>query len=251
VRAIVFRVDSPGGSYVGSDEVWREVVHARAEKKPVIVTMGNVAGSGGYFVAMAADKIVAEPGTITGSIGVLGGKLLTNGLWGKVGVSWDEVHDGENARMFSALYDYSPAEWKRFQAMLDRIYDDFTTKVAEGRKLPKARVHQIAKGRIWSGEDAKALGLVDELGGYATALRLAREAAHLPPDAEVELKVFPRERSALAQFFAGEADSSDKKGTAEAAARAIELMAPLLRTAKMMEQDPSAMILSMPSIEVR
>jgi len=120
VKAILFRVDSPGGSYVASDTIWREVVRARQAGKPVIVSMGNLAGSGGYFVAMAADKIVAEPGTITASIGVLGGKMLTSGLWDKVGLSWDEVHQGENATMFTGTHDFTPAEWGRFQAWLDR-----------------------------------------------------------------------------------------------------------------------------------
>ncbi len=158
VKAILFRVDSPGGSYVASDAIWREVVRARQAGKPVIVSMGNLAGSGGYFVAMAADKIVAEPGTITASIGVLGGKMLTGGLWDKVGLSWDEVHQGENATMFTGTHDYTPAEWGRFQAWLDRVYVDFTGKVAEGRKLPREKVLEIAKGRIWSGQDAKNLG---------------------------------------------------------------------------------------------
>ena len=175
VKAILFRVDSPGGSYVASDTIWREVVNARKAGKPVIVSMGDLAGSGGYFVAMAADKIVAQPGTITASIGVLGGKMLTSGLWDKVGLTWDEVHQGNNATMFTGTQDYTPAEWARFEAWLDRVYVDFTGKVAEGRKLPKEKVLEIAKGRIWSGQDAKNLGLVDELGGYDTALESGQE----------------------------------------------------------------------------
>src|SRR6266481_1470023 len=110
VKAILFRVDSPGGSYVASDTIWREVVRARQAGKPVIVSMGNLAGSGGYFVAMAADKIVAQPGTITASIGVLGGKLVTSALWDQLGISFDEVHRGQNATMFSSLHEYSPSE---------------------------------------------------------------------------------------------------------------------------------------------
>jgi protease-4 len=147
VKAILFRVDSPGGSYVASDTIWREVVRARQAGKPVIVSMGNLAGSGGYFVAMAADKIVAEPGTITASIGVLGGKMLTSGLWDKVGLSWDEVHQGENATMFTGTHDYTPAEWGRFQAWLDRVYVDFTGKVADGRKLPKGKSAGDCEGK--------------------------------------------------------------------------------------------------------
>ena len=197
VKAILFRVDSPGGSYVASDAIWREVVRARQAGKPVIVSMGNLAGSGGYFVAMAADKIVAEPGTITASIGVLGGKMLTSGLWDKVGLSWDEVHQGENATMFTGTHDYTPAEWGRFQAWLDRVYVDFTGKVAEGRKLPQEKVLEIAKGRIWSGQDAKNLGLVDELGGYDTALNLAKKAVGVPEGDDVKIVVYPRPRTLL------------------------------------------------------
>ena len=154
VKAIVFRVDSPGGSYVASDTIWRETQLAREAGKPVIVTMGNLAGSGGYFVAMGADKIVAQPGTITASIGVLGGKLLTKGFWDKLGVTYDEVHTSDNATMFTGAQDYTPKEWGKFQQWLDRVYVDFTEKVAKGRKLPKDKVLEIAKGRIWTGEDA-------------------------------------------------------------------------------------------------
>ena len=201
VKAILFRVDSPGGSYVASDTIWRETVRAKKAGKPVIVSMGNVAGSGGYFVAMDADKIVAQPGTITGSIGVLGGKMLTTGFWDKVGLSWDEVHSGANATMWTGMKDYSPAEWARFDASLDRIYADFTTKVAEGRKLPKEKVLEIAKGRIWTGEDAKGLGLVDELGGMSTALKLAKKAAGIPDAEDVKLQVFPKAKSPLEQIL--------------------------------------------------
>jgi len=197
VKAILFRIDSPGGSYVASDAIWRETLRARKAGKPVIASMGDVAGSGGYFVAMAADKIVAQPGTITGSIGVLGGKLHTAGFWDKLGITWDEVHMGRNARMWSGAWDYSPEEWARGQALLDRIYTDFTSKVAEGRRLPKERVLEVARGRIWTGEDAKTLGLVDELGGFPTALRLAKQAARIPETEEVNLRLFPPKRGTL------------------------------------------------------
>jgi len=197
VKAILFRIDSPGGSYVASDAIWRETLRARQAGKPVIASMGDVAGSGGYFVAMAADKIVAQPGTITGSIGVLGGKLHTAGFWDKLGITWDEVHTGRNARMWSGAWDYSPEEWARGQALLDRIYTDFTSKVAEGRRLPKERVLEVARGRIWTGEDAKTLGLVDELGGFPTALRLAKQAARIPESEDVNLRLFPPKRGTL------------------------------------------------------
>jgi protease IV len=230
VKAILFRVDSPGGSYVASDTIWREVVRARQAGKPVIVSMGNLAGSGGYFVAMAADKIVAEPGTITASIGVLGGKMLTSGLWDKVGLSWDEIHQGENATMFTGTHDYTPAEWSRFQAWLDRVYVDFTSKVADGRKLPKEKVLEIAKGRIWSGQDAKNLGLVDELGGYQTALRLAKKAVGVSDGEEVKIVVFPQPKSFIESLMQrGGPENSDKEAVGQALARILEVVQPIAR----------------------
>ncbi len=230
VRAILFRVDSPGGSYVASDAIWREVVRARDAGKPVVVSMGNVAGSGGYFVAMAADKIVAQPGTVTGSIGVLGGKLLTTGFWNKLGVSFDEVHTSAHASIWSDTRDYSPSEWKRFQEWLDRVYDDFTGKVAQGRGLPLERVREIAKGRIWSGEDAQRLGLVDALGGYEVALKLVREAAGLPPDAPLRLRVYPRPPTPWAGLFGEERESSEPE--AVLVRRFVELVRPVARVAR-------------------
>ncbi len=230
VKAILFRVDSPGGSYVASDTIWREVKKAREAGKPVIVSMGNLAGSGGYFVAMAADKIVAEPGTITASIGVLGGKMLTSGLWDKVGLSWDEVHQGENATMFTGTHDFTPAEWGRFQAWLDRVYLDFTSKVADGRKLPKEKVLEIAKGRIWSGQDAKNLGLVDELGGYDTALKLAKKAARVPEGDEVKIVVYPRPKTFLQSVMERQgADNSDKEAVGRTLARILQVVQPVAR----------------------
>ncbi|MGC1786011.1 MAG: signal peptide peptidase SppA [Terriglobales bacterium] len=234
VKAILFRVDSPGGSYVASDTIWREVVRARQAGKPVIVSMGNLAGSGGYFVAMAADKIVAQPGTITASIGVLGGKVLTSGLWDKVGLSWDQVHQGENATMFTRTEDYSPAEWGRFQAWLDRVYVDFTSKVAEGRKLPKEKVLEIAKGRIWSGQDARNLGLVDELGGYETALKLAKQAAGVPEDDDVKIVVYPRPKTFLQSVMESlmerrGPDNSDKEAVGQTLARILQMVQPVVR----------------------
>ena len=230
VKAILFRVDSPGGSYVASDTIWREVVRARQAGKPVIVSMGNLAGSGGYFVAMAADKIVAEPGTITASIGVLGGKMLTSGLWDKVGLSWDEVHQGQNATMFTGTHDYTPAEWARFQSWLDRVYVDFTSKVADGRKLPKEKVLEIAKGRIWSGQDAKNLGLVDELGGYDTALKLAKKAAGVPESDDVKIVVYPRPKTLLQSLMERRgAENSDKEAVSQTLAKILEVVQPVAR----------------------
>jgi protease-4 len=191
-RAIVLRVNSPGGSYIASDSIWREVVRAREAGTPVVVSMGDVAASGGYFIAMAADTIVAEPGTITGSIGVIAGKPVLNGLLRRAGVSTDSVREGARADMFSTSHPFSEDEWGRVNTWLDRIYADFTGKVAAGRGMSADQVHDIARGRVWSGADAAANGLVDELGGLATAVALARQTASLPDAAP--LRLYPRLR---------------------------------------------------------
>lgn len=251
VKAIIFRVDSPGGSYVASDTIWRETIRAKQAGKPVIVSMGDLAGSGGYFVAMAADKIVAQPGTITGSIGVLGGKMLTNGLWDKLGVSWDEVHVGANATMFTGTKDYTPAEWAEFQAWLDRVYSDFTSKVAEGRRLPKERVLQIAKGRIYTGEDAKSLGLVDELGGFPVALKLAKEAASIPESEDVYLRVFPARRSTYDAFFGESPDNSEREASAIALAETLKAIQPVVQKLKAIEAGEKPAQLRMPAVKAR
>jgi protease-4 len=251
VKAIIFRVDSPGGSYVASDTIWRETIRAKQAGKPVIVSMGDLAGSGGYFVAMAADKIVAQPGTITGSIGVLGGKMITNGLWDKLGVSWDEVHVGANATMFTGTKDYSPAEWAEFQGWLDRVYADFTGKVAEGRRLPRERVLEIAKGRIYTGEDAKSLGLVDELGGYPVAIKLAKEAASIPESEEVYLRVFPAKKSTYEAFFGESPDNSEREASVAAVAETLKALQPVVQKLKAIEAGEKPAQLRMPAVKAK
>jgi protease IV len=189
-RAIVLRVNSPGGSYVASDTIWREVVRARAGGRPVVVSMGDVAASGGYFISMAADEIVAQPGTITGSIGVFSGKAVLGEAIGRVGVSSDLVSQGAHAAMFSQLRPFTPDEWTLVNDWLDHIYADFVSKVATGRGMTAEQVHEIARGRVWTGADALAHGLVDELGGLDRAAAIARRRAGLPDSAP--LRVFPR-----------------------------------------------------------
>jgi protease-4 len=232
VKAILFRVDSPGGSYVASDAIWREVARARKAGKPVIVSMGDVAGSGGYFVSMPADKIVAHPATLTASIGVVSGKFLTTNFWSKLGISWDEVHTSSNAQIWTGLADFTPEQWAKFQDELDRIYDDFTSKVAEDRRLPKQKVLEIAKGRVWTGEDAKQRGLVDELGGFSVAMKLVREAAGLRPDQKIKLKEFPARKTLFERLLAEEPDSSDAAAAEETLARLLRAAGPLARAAR-------------------
>jgi protease-4 len=214
VKAIIFRVDSPGGSYVASDTIWHETVRAKRAGKPVIVSMSDLAASGGYLVSMHADRIIAQPGTITGSIGVFGGKMIAAGLYDKLGISWDSVQQGQNAMMYSALQDYSPSERQRLEASLDRIYADFTSKVAEGRRLPKEKVLEIAKGRVWTGEDAKNLGLVDELGGFQSAIAAAKRAAKIPAAQDINLRTFPPSKTlfqALMDRLSGDESESSEQ----------------------------------------
>jgi protease-4 len=230
VKAIILRVDSPGGSYVASDSIWRETRRAKDAGKPLVVSMGNLAASGGYFVSMSAAGVVAQPGTITGSIGVLGGKLVTAGFWDKVGVGWDEVHTSANGTMFSATHPYTEHGYDRFQAWLDRVYQDFTTKVAEGRSLPKERVLEIAKGRVWAGSDALELGLVDRLGGVHEALDLVREKLGVGADAELRLRPIPAKRTPLEMFFEPKPDHRDTAGI-RAMRRVMEEIQPVVRMA--------------------
>jgi protease IV len=191
-RAIVLRVNSPGGSAVASDTIWREVVRARAGGMPVVVSMGDVAASGGYYISMAADEIVAQPGTITGSIGVITGKPVLGEAIGRAGVTSDLISHGAHAAMFSQLRPFSADEWTLINDWLDHIYADFIGKVATGRGMTTEQVHEVARGRVWSGADALAHGLVDELGGLDRATAIARSRAGLPDRAP--LRIFPRTR---------------------------------------------------------
>jgi len=214
----------------------------------VVVSMGNLAGSGGYFVAMSADKIVAQPGTITASIGVLSGKLLTSGFWQKIGLNWDSVQAGANATMWTGTHDYTPAEWQKFEGWLDRVYVDFTSKVADGRHMPKDKVLQIAKGRIWSGEDAKELGLIDELGGFDEALKLTKKAAGIPDTEDVNLREFP-EKKPFWQILAGEKPpNSDHEATRQALVEIMNLVQPVAQKLQLLGGGGSQDVLKMREI---
>jgi protease-4 len=190
VRAILLRVNSPGGSAVASDTIWREVVRTRAAGKPVVVSMSDVAASGGYYISMAADVIVAQPGTLTGSIGVIMGKPVLAEALQRAGVRTDSVAEGARAAMLAPTHPFTQDEWERINAWLDAIYRDFIEKVAAGRRMPVERVHEIARGRVWTGADAAGHGLVDELGGLHAAAGIARRRAGLPADAP--LRGYPR-----------------------------------------------------------
>jgi protease-4 len=191
VQAIIFRIDSRGGSSVASDAIWRAVIEAQQKGKVVIATMGDVAASGGYYAAMAADKVLAQPATITGSIGVIFGKFVTTELWKKLGVRWDSAKMGAQADIWSAQKEFTEEQWNQVQKMLDRVYLEFTTKAAEGRKLELEELQAVAKGRVWTGADALEHKLVDGLGGLHEAIELAKDQAGIPEDKEVRIQIFP------------------------------------------------------------
>jgi protease IV len=191
VSAIVLRVDSPGGSVTGSETIWREVNRARDGGKPVVASMGAVAASGGYYVSMSADAIVANPGTITGSIGVVTGKLVARELKDRVGVGSDSVRTNRNADAWSINQPFTDEQHAHVEAEADLFYTDFIERVAQGRKMTVEAVDTIARGRVWTGADALERGLVDELGGLRAAITRAKVLAGLEPDANVRLVSYP------------------------------------------------------------
>ena len=223
VKAIVFRVSSPGGSPAASDQILAAADRARDAGKPVVISMGQYAASGGYYVAAHADHIVALPQTITGSIGVYGGKVALEGTFAKVGYNIEGITvGGEYAGAYSVDTPFSPSQAEAYRGQLQDIYDDFTTRVANGRDLPLERVQEIAKGRVWTGVQAKEIGLVDELGGIMAAIDAAKKLAEIDADEKVRIKVFPRQKSIEDQIndlFTGSAQmAQDVKALQEIAA---------------------------------
>jgi len=194
IEAIVFRVNSPGGSAVGSDLVWRAVRAAQGRGKPVVVSMGDIAGSGGYYVAMGADAIVAEPSTLTGSIGVVYAKFDVSSLMNQFGVNLETIKSHPVSDALSPARAMSEAELHQLDGVIGRVYSNFTRKVAEGRKLDAEAAENLARGRVWSGAAAKAGGLVDEIGGMARAVEIAREKAGIPPGEPHELVSYSQAR---------------------------------------------------------
>ena len=214
IRAVVLRIDSPGGSGNASDAVWQELRRLRRDK-PVIVSMGDVAASGGYYIACAADAIVADPATITGSIGVFGGKLKVLGLYRKLGLNVETVSRGKHASMWSPFSDFDAEEEALYQKSLDQFYDVFLARVAEGRKMTPALVDSVGQGRVWSGMAAKQRGLVDRFGGLHEAMEVARARAHIDPKADIVVDVYPRPRRTFFQRWLGgvfdEPDQDDSR----------------------------------------
>ena len=212
IDAVVFRIDSPGGSDIASDVIWREA-HLTALKKPVVVSMGNVAASGGYWIAMASNTVVAAPTTITGSIGIYAGKFNLGGLYEKLGVGRDGVSSKPNAEFYSDSRAFTEEERARFRAMLREGYDAFLERVAEARGKSTEEVDAVARGRVWSGRMAKEVGLVDELGGLERAIELAKEQAGYGASDRFELVVYPEKKSVfealLGNFLSARARADD------------------------------------------
>ena len=194
VKAIVLRIDSPGGSAIASDVIWREVSLTR-NTKPVIASMSDVAASGGYYIAMPAHAIVAEPATLTGSIGVVMLKFVIDGTLKKLGLNMEGVKNGRYADLYSPVRAFSPEERAKIQEHMQATYDTFVEKAAAGRNTTPERIDAVAQGRVWTGAQAKQIGLVDELGGLERALALAKQRAKLAPDSEVEIVVYPGRKS--------------------------------------------------------
>jgi protease-4 len=200
IAAVIFRVDSPGGSAVASDVIWREVVLTKKEK-PIIVSMSDVAGSGGYWISMAAHKIIAQPQTLTGSIGVLSGKFNMEKLYQKLGITAEKISYGKRSEMYSSFRSLTSEEKDFIKKEILWIYDQFLTKVAEGRNMAKEEVDKIGRGRVWTGSQAEELGLVDEIGGLSKALELAKNQAGIPTGESIKLVVWPKKVSLFSAFF--------------------------------------------------
>ena len=223
IKAIVLRVDSPGGSAVASDVIWRELMVTRKEDddRPLVVSMSDLAASGGYYIAMAAHSIVAQPATITGSIGVVGGKIAIGGALNKIGVNSETVVSGANAGINSPFAPFTPPQRTKLQEIMQTIYDDFVEKAAESRMTTREQIHAVAQGRVWTGQQARERGLVDALGGLDTAVAIAKERAKIPVDEDVELVVYTGRRSlyeALSETLGGASLLSRFAGVNEARA---------------------------------
>ena len=199
VKAIVLRVDSPGGSALASDLIWQELKRC---KKPVIASMSDVAASGGYYISMAARKIYAEPGTLTGSIGVVGGKMAFAGLYDKVGITTETISIGANSGIFSSTHPFTKSERKAMEDLMQETYDQFLDKAiagreAAGKKFTRKTMIDVAEGRIWTGRQAHEKGLVDVLGSLEDAIAEAKQMGGLAPGADVDYLILPKARTLL------------------------------------------------------
>ncbi len=217
IKAIVLRVDSPGGSALASDLIWHSIENAK-EKKPVVVSMSDVAASGGYYIACNANKIIAEPSTITGSIGVFMGKPVIKGLYDWLGITNEYVMRGKNAGIFRETEKWTPEEREKMVAQTNSIYfDNFVPKVSKGRSKTDEEVNTLGQGRVWTGTQAKENGLIDEFGGLEKAISVAKELANLATDKDVKRVVFPAPRPFFETWFGSDSTADAKTEQAQAA----------------------------------
>src|SRR5881394_922809 len=223
VKAIVLRIDSPGGSGLASDIIWRAVEAAKA-KKPVVVSMGDVAASGGYYIACNANKIVAEPSTITGSIGVVGGKPVIKGFYDWIGVSNEYVMRGKNAGMFRETEKFNDAERAKFEEFLRNTYEDFISKVGKGRNKDKAYIDSIGQGRVWTGAQGKEKGLVDEYGGLDKAIEIAKQLANIPADKSIQRVILPQPPTFFEQLMSANDDDASADAQAQQEASLLKAL---------------------------
>ena len=206
VEGVVVRIDSPGGDAVASDEIWREM-NLLSKKKPVVISMSDTAASGGYYMAMTGDPVVAYPGTLTGSIGVVFGKPNLHGLYDKLGVTKDSIQRGQFAGIDSDYRDLSSGELAKLKEGIDANYHDFVAKVAQARRRPYEQIEALAQGRVWLGAQAASNGLVDQMGGIDRALDLLKQKAHIPASENVAIVMYPARRSILDVVFGHSTDS--------------------------------------------
>lgn len=202
VAAVVFRIDSPGGSPEAAETIRRAVMRVQDSGRPVVVSMGGYAASGGYWIAAPADKIIAQPGTLAGSIGVFGGKIVLEKLWSKIGLNWETVKSGRNADMWSANRAFTPEQFAAFDALLGHTYDAFLSRVMEGRKMTREKAESVAEGRVFTGRQALDNGLVDALGGLDEAVVMARDLAKIDAGADVPLVSYPPKKTRLENLTA-------------------------------------------------
>ena len=209
IKAIVLRVDSPGGSALASDLIWYAIEQAKAKNKPVVVSMSDVAASGGYYIACNANKIVAEPTTLTGSIGVFMGKPVVKGLYDWLGITNQYVMRGKNAGIFRETEKWTPEERAKMEQQTQNIYYvNFVPKVANGRNKTNEEVDTLGQGRVWTGTQAKENGLIDEFGGLEKAIEIAKQLANLPADKDVRRVVFPAPRPFFQTMFGNNEESA-------------------------------------------
>jgi protease-4 len=221
IKAIVMRVDSPGGSGLASDIIWHAVEAAR-QKKPVVVSMSDVAASGGYYISASASKIIAQPSTITGSIGVVAGKPVMKGFYDWLGISNEYILRGKQAGLFRETEKFTPEERAKFEEWIkNTYYNDFVPKVAKGRNKDAAYIDSIAQGRVWTGAQGKDRGLVDEFGGLDRAVEVAKELAKIPKDKGVHRVILPHPRTLLQELLSSNDDETRSQNTQKEQQRAV------------------------------